>query len=476
MTRNSKLVSILVALAITGCTTVREAELPPRLALPSSFTPTGDTSVSAFALQDFFTDEKLQRLMDTALANNFDLKAAVQRVEIARANTRIADAARFPQVAAVAGVGMDKFGRYTLNGVGNYDTNLSPNIDKNRKIPDPTPDYFIGFRSSWEIDIWGKLKDRSRAAYARYLASQKGRQWLATQIVTEVARLYYDLQALDQQQKIIQKNIALQNRGLEVVEAQMEGGRATALAVRQFQAQILNTRGTEVEIAQAIVRTENELNNLLGRLPVPIERDSAIRSAVVPPGIRAGIPAEILLRRPDIQQAELELLAAKADISAARKAFLPSLSLTPYLGLNAFKLPLLFSGGSLAAGAASSLAAPIINRGAMISGINMANAEQVNAFYNYQKNIVHGFQEIVTHLKSIENLKKAHALKTQEAATLTEAVSTANDLYLAGYASYLEVIVAQGSVLQAEMEQTKLKREIFDAVINLYRSLGGNTR
>ena len=476
MTRTNKLVSILIAAAITGCSTVREAELPPRLQLPSSFTANGDTAVTAFALRDFFTDEKLQRLMDTALANNYDLKAAVQRVEMARANTRIADAARFPQVAAVAGLGVDRFGRYTMNGVGNYDTNLSPNIDKNRKIPNPTPDYFIGFRSSWEIDIWGKLKDRSRAAYARYLASQKGQQWLATQIVTEVARLYYDLQALDQQQKIIQKNITLQNRGLEVVQAQMEGGRATALAVRQFQAQILNTKGTEVDIMQAIVRTENELNNLLGRLPATIERDSAIRSSIIPPKISAGIPSEILLRRPDIQQAELELLAAKADISAARKAFLPSLSLNPYIGLNAFKLPLLFSGGSVAAGAASSLAAPIINRAAIINGVNLANAEQVNAFYNYQKGIVQGFQEIVTHLKGIENLKKAHELKAQEVATLTEAVSTANDLYLAGYASYLEVIVAQGSVLQAEMEQTNLKREIFNSVINLYRSIGGISR
>lgn len=476
MTRNRKLVSILAAAVITGCSTVREAELPPRLQLPSTFTTSGDTTVTAFALQDFFTDAKLQRLIDTALANNYDLKASVQRVEMARANTRIADAARFPQVAAVAGIGVDKFGRYTMNGVGNYDTNLSPNIDKNRKIPNPTPDYFIGFRSSWEIDIWGKLKDRSRAAYARYLASQKGRQWLATQIVTEVARLYYDLQALDQQQKIIQKNIALQNRGLEVVEAQIEGGRATALAVRQFQAQILNTKGTEVEIAQAIVRTENELNNLLGRFPSPIDRDSAISAKAVPPKIGAGIPSEVLLRRPDIQQAELELLATNADISAARKAFLPSLSLNPYIGLNAFKAPMLFSGGSVAAGAASALAAPVINRGAIISSVNIANAEQVNAFYNYHKNIVHGFQEIITHLKSIENLKKAHDLKREEVATLMEAVSTANDLYLAGYASYLEVIVAQGSVLQSEMEQTNLKREIFNSVIHLYRSMGGTIK
>ncbi|HEV7330530.1 MAG TPA: TolC family protein [Flavisolibacter sp.] len=473
-----KIAFLVVVAAGTGCSTLREAELPERLKLPSTFSSNrADSTASTQLLRSFFTDTTLQRLIDTALANNYDLQAAVQRIEMLRANTRITDAARFPQVAAVAGVSVDRYGDYTLNGVGNYDTNLSPNISKNQKIPtSPTPDFFLGFRSSWEIDIWGKLKDRSRAAYARYLASQKGRQWLATQIVTEVARLYYDLQSLDYQQRIIQKNVALQRRGLEVVEAQMAGGRATALAVRQFKAQILHTQEVEVQLRQSIVRTENELNALLGRLPSPIERDTTFITRSLPAKIGAGIPSEVLLRRPDIQQAELELMAAKADISAARKAFLPSLSLNPYLALNAFKAPLLFSGSSIAAGAAGSLAAPIFNRGAIIGGLTIASAEQATAFYNYQKNIVQGFQEVVTQLKAIENLKQAYALKTEEVETLTEAVATANDLYLAGYASYLEVIVAQGSVLQAEMEQVNLKRDIFQATIHLYRSLGGSSR
>jgi NodT family efflux transporter outer membrane factor (OMF) lipoprotein len=471
-----KIAFLVVAAAGTGCSTLREAELPERRQLPSRFSNnSNDTTVTTRVLESFFTDTTLQRLIDTALVNNYDLQAAVQRIALLRANTRVADAARFPQVAAVAGVAMDKYGDYTLNGVGNYDTNLSPNINKDQKIPtSPTPDFFLGFRSSWEIDIWGKLKDRSRAAYARYLASQKGRQWLATQITTEVARMYYELQALDFQRRILQKNITLQQRGLEVVEAQMAGGRATALAVRQFKAQILHTRETEVQLRQAIVQTENELNALLGRFPSPIRRDSSFITRSIPVRIGAGIPSEVLLRRPDIQQAELELMATKADISAARKAFLPSLTLSPYLALNAFKAPLLFSGSSLAAGAAGSLAAPILNRGAIIGGVAIANAEQATAFYNYQKNIVNGFQEVVTQLNRIENLKQAYALKTEEVQTLTDAVATANDLYLAGYASYLEVIVAQGSVLQAEMEQVALKRDIFHSTIHLYRSLGGS--
>lgn len=474
MNTTIKTISLITLVAVTGCATVKQAELPQGVQLPGSFTATADTTTYAFVLKDFFVDPKLQQLIDTALANNFDLKMALQRIEMARAHTHIADAARLPQVNAVAGLAVDRFGKYTLNGVGNYDTNLSPNIDKNQKIPTPTPDYYLGFRSSWEIDLWGKLKDRRSAAYARFLASQKGRQWLTTQLVTEVARLYYDLLALDGQQKIIRRNIELQNRGLEVVEAQMAGGRATALAVQQFKAQVLHTRGVEVDIRRSIAKTENELNNLLGRFSIPIERDTSLIAKQIPGKIQAGIPSEALLQRPDIQQAELELLAAKADTRAARKAFLPSLTLNPSLGLNAFKVPLLFSGASVAAGIAASLATPVLNRGALTSGVNIANAEQAAAFYQYQKNLVQGYQEVVTQLQSIDNFKQAYDLKTAEVKALMDGVSYANDLYLSGYASYLEVIIAQGSVLQAEMEQTSLKKEIFQSVINLYRSLGGN--
>ena len=134
----------------------------------------------------------------------------------------------------------------------------------------------------------------------------------------------------------------------------------------------------------------------------------------------------------------------------------------------------MFYGGSIAAGAIGSLAGPIINRGAIISGVNIANAQQATAFYNYQKSIVQAYQEVVTQLQAIDNLKKIYSLKTEEVQTLTEGVATANDLYLAGYASYLEVIVAQSNVLQAEMEQINIKKGIFTSIINLYRSLGGS--
>jgi NodT family efflux transporter outer membrane factor (OMF) lipoprotein len=473
--RTLKIFIIIAAVMITGCGTIKQVGTPPVVNIPASFTTSPDSpGVDRLSWKDFFTDQYLIGLINTALKNNLDIKTAIQRVGIARASTRIANAARLPFVTAGVSAGVDKYGKYTLNGVGNFDTNLSPNIDRKRKIPtNPTQDYFIGFRSTWEADIWGKLKDRKQAAYARYLASEKGRQWLTTQIVAEVAGMYYELVALDNQLRIIQRNIELQRKGLEVVEAQLAGGRATALAVKQFTAQVLHTQGAEFEIRQAIIRTENELNTLIGRFPTAIVRDTTLLRKPVPEKIQAGIPSEVLLRRPDIQEAELALLAAKTDVKAARKEFLPSLTINPYVGFNAFKLPLIFQPGSIAAGAAASLVGPLINRAGIRSGYNIANAEQLQAFYNYQRNILQGFQEIVTQLQLIENFKKSYALKTSEVRELTEGVTNANELYLAGYASYLEVIVAQGSVLQAEIEQTNIKKEMFQSIINLFRSTGG---
>jgi outer membrane protein TolC len=275
--------------------------------------------------------------------------------------------------------------------------------------------------------------------------------------------------------KILKANIKLQNKGLGIVEAQLTGGRATSLAVKQFKAQKLSTEGKQYEIRQAITRTENELNSLLGRYPEKITRDSTAIMQLLPASVYAGIPSEVLLRRPDIREAELELKAADADVQAARRALLPSLSLDAYSGFNAFKLPLLFSPGSLASGVLAGLTAPIFNRGVLKNGTQVATANQMTAFYNYQQHIVQGFQEVSTQMTAIKNYNAAYELKSDEVKELREALSTANDLYLAGYANYLEVIVAQGSVLNAEIEQVNLKRQSYTALIHLFRAMGGES-
>ncbi|SDM21802.1 efflux transporter, outer membrane factor (OMF) lipoprotein, NodT family [Catalinimonas alkaloidigena] len=422
---------------------------------------------------DFFADAYLVDLIDVALRNNPDVLVALQRVERAQADVMVARGALLPSLNGQATASVDRYGQYTMNGVGNFDTNLSDNVEGKQQIPNPTPYYFLGLQSSWEIDLWGKLRSRREAAYARLLATEKGRQLVTTSLVSQVASNYYDLLALDSELKIIRDNIELQEVALEIVEIQKLGGRATELAVQQFEAQLLRTRSLAVERQRAITQVENRLNRLLGRYPQAIERDSSIQGQPLPDQIQAGVPSRMLLRRPDIQQAELDLTAARADIDAARAAFLPSLTLTPYVGVEAFRASVLLDPASLAAGILGGLTAPLFNKYQNRANYRRSVAAGKEALYTYQKRILTGYEEVMTELNNIDQLRSAYALKQQEVDVLGRAVTTANDLFLAGYASYLEVVTAQRNVLEAELTLIGYRRDIFMSVVNLYRALGG---
>ncbi|SER62543.1 TolC family protein [Pedobacter rhizosphaerae] len=463
---------VLLVLIIQSCGSVKQTSLPSLKKLPDSFNAVR-TEAQSLNWEELFTQQELKALIDSALVNNLDLKSGLQRILMAGANLKLSRSQLLPALNLGLSAGVDRFGNYTMNGVGNYDTNFSERLSADQKIPNPTPDYFMGFRSSWEIDIWGKLSQRKQAAYNRYLASTKGLQWFKTQLICQVAELYYELIALEKRQEILQRNIKLQQKGLEIIEAQLVGGRATSLAVSQFRAQKLATEGKQFQIRQAIIRIENQINLIRGQYEGAVARDTSAMNKALPNQLYTGIPSSVLLSRPDIQEAELQLKATKADVSAARKAFFPSLNLNGYVGYNAFKLPLLFSPSSLAAGFLGGLSAPLLNRAALKNTYKLANSAQLSAFYNYQKKIIKGYQEVSAQLSAIENYKKAYQYKTREVKELSNAVANANDLYLAGYASYLEVIVAQASVLNAEMEQVDIKQASYTALIGLFRALGG---
>ncbi|WP_412468848.1 TolC family protein [Pedobacter sp. KLB.chiD] len=462
-----------LSLLLASCASIKETPVPSLKPFPGGFDTLSHSQEKALSWHTFFKSKELDTLINLALAENLDLKSGLQKVLIAGANLKLSKAALLPSVQANISAGLDRYGKYTMDGVGNYDTNFSGNISRDQRIPSPVPDYFAGFRSSWEIDVWGKLSKRKEAAYHRYLASASGLKWYRTQLTCQVAALYYELIALDKRLQILKSNILLQDKGLETVEAQMAGGRATALAVSQFKAQRTATMGKQFEIRQQIRSVENDLNNLLGQFAKKIPRDTALISLALPKEVYVGLPAEVILNRPDVKEAEEQLKAAKADVSAARKAFLPSLTLDAYAGYNAFRLPLLFSPGSLAAGLVGGLTAPVLNRATLKNAHLVASASQLDAYYQYQKSLINGYQEITRQLAALNNYKEAYRFKTIEVAELKKAVSTANDLYLAGYASYLEVIVAQSSVLNAEMEQVDLKQASYAALIGLYRATGG---
>lgn len=465
------LYALALATGVSACSAPKQLTTPPPVALPET-TVTDTLDVKSFTR--VFNDPYLKALIDTALASNFDLLAASQRVIVAQSQLRMAKNAWLPTVNGVASAGVDRYGDYTLNGVGNYDTNLSPNIDKDQKIPtSPTPEFFVGFRSSWEIDLWGKIRAQKEAALNRYLSTTEGRRLLSTQVVAGVASLYYDLVALDHELKIIHRNIGLQEKAVATVEVQKAGGRATELAVQQFKAQLLSTRALENNVKQQIVATENQLNALLGRLPRPVPRTADTTNAI-PPAIQKGIPVATLLRRPDIQQAELNLAATKADVKAARAAFFPSLTITPYTGFNAFKAGLLFQPASIAWGALGGLTMPVFNQKQLQSQFNITQAEAMTAFYRYQQAIVDGYAEVSSIMSKVENEQATWQLKREEVAVLQDAVATSNLLFTTGYANYLEVITAQKSVLEAELTLVTTRRNVYQGMITLYRSLGGN--
>ncbi|MBH8570375.1 TolC family protein [Microvirga sp. STS02] len=468
-----------VILLATGCRVAAPDGPTTSPATPTAFSktaaPTDTISVGSAPWRQFFQDPVLAGLIDTALQQNLDLKVAVQRVEVFQAQYLARRGALFPSVSAVGTAGLDRYGKYTMTGIGNFDTNLSQNIADNQRVPTAlTPDLFVGLRSSWEIDLWGKLRSRRKAAYLRVLGSEQGRNLITTNLVADVARAYYELLTLDNQLAILLRNTRFQQEGLRLIRIQKQAGRVTQLAVQQFAAQALRTESLAYETRQRITETETQLNQLLGRYPQPIRRGPALpNQSGLPTKLSAGLPATALLRRPDVRQAELQLRATSADVDAARAAFLPSLTLTPYVGLNAFRANLLLDPGSVVYGAVAGLAGPILNRAQYRADFREAVANNYEGYYRYQQALQTGFREVVVGLQGLENFQSVVNLRTREVEQLTSAVATSNDLFVAGYATYLEVITAQRSVLEAELSLAETRQALLLQSVNLYRALGG---
>jgi outer membrane protein, multidrug efflux system len=475
---NILLVAYLLLLS-TSCHIPAKIIQPEKSAnLPTSyFQNTTDTSsIASTPWKSFFTDPILQQLIDTAIVNNIDILSNDQLVNIAHTNLRISKALTLPTLDAVLNTQVDRYAFYTMNGIGNFDLNKSNNISPNMRIPNAVPDVFIGLRSQWEIDMWGKMKNLKKAALSRYLSSVQGKLFLQTNIVADVANYYYELLGLDVEIEVVKKNIQFQQTALDIVKAQKEGGRATELAVLQFQALLHKTKGIEYGIRQQIAETENKLNLLLGRYPQPIKRGTSLSNLYLPQNIKTGIPANLLYNRPDVGRAIHELTGMYADVAAARALFFPAFNITPYIGFQGFRLPAIFDAQSIATGIAANFVGPLFNKRKIKGNYNVTIAQTKQALLNYTKTLQTAVMEVQTNMQSIQNLQQQYSFKQQEVKELTTAIETANDLYSNGFANYLEVITAQKSLVEAEIELTLLKKVQFQATVNLYRATGGGWR
>lgn len=465
-------VIFLAGLWLTSCGVPKIAQDRTLQAMPQNFEgQTQDTTNTArIHWKEFFADNTLNSLIDEALKNNLDVLASLQNIEKANAEARMSKGALLPTLSGSGTAAIRKYGLYTMDGAGNATTDITTG----RRVPEHLPDYFLGFQSNWEADIWGKLRNKKRAAVSRYLASVEGRNLVTTQLIAEVARSYYGLLALDNELDIIRESIKIQENALAIVRSQKEAGVANALAVQQFEAQVLNAKALEVEILQRVVENESKINLLLGRFPQPISRNKNLFTKNLPIKVNVGVPTSLLENRPDIRQAELNLLASKTDLQAARKAFYPSLNITGLFGYQAFSGKFLFSTPeSIAYGLVGNLTAPLINRAAIRAEFNTTQASQLEAFYGYQKSILTGYVEVYNELARVRNLEQLYQFKNNEVEILTLSIETASELFRTGRASYLEVLLTQQNALQAKIALISNKQQQFETSVNLYKALGG---
>ncbi len=461
-----------ICLWLGGCKIPQEVQKDAHTATPAQFGSNQKDSINSatIAWRQFFKDPYLVSLIDPALANNQELLITLQEIEIAKNDIRFKKGLILPSVTARGGAGIEKVGRYTSQGAGDASTEITPG----KEVPDVLSDLAFGAYANWEIDVWKKLRNAKKAAVTRYLATVEGRRLVQTSLVAEIANAYYELLSYDNQLRIVRQNIGLQNNALEIIKVQKEAARVTELAVQKFQAEVLKSQSLEFDILQNIKVTENNINLLLGRFPQPIARETSNFLDLQPSYVQAGLPSQLLINRPDIKQAELELAASKLDVQVARAEFLPSFGISAGLGFQAFKPSYLLKfPESVAFSLAGDIAGPLINRNGIKAEFYSANARQLQAMYQYERAIVTAYLEVNTQLSSISNLGRSFELKAKQVDALTKSITISNDLFTSARADYMEVLLTQRDALEAKMELLETKKQQMSAMVTMYRALGG---
>lgn len=325
--------------------------------------------------------------------------------------------------------------------------------------------------------MWSRLRNAAKAADYRALASVEARNFVVTQLVAEIARSYYELIALDNQLDALKRNIQIQTDALEVVRAEKQAARVTELAVQRFEAEVLKNRSRLYELEQERVQAENRINILVGRYPQPVARDAAQLKDPLPAALQAGLPSQLLENRPDVRRAQLELEAAKLDVSSTKARFYPALSIEAGVGYNAFNVVhLLNTPESLLYNLAGNLTAPLLNRAAIVADYRTANARQIQAIFEYERTLLQAFTDVANQLVKFDNLKQSYALPEQQVETLGRSVEVSTVLFQSARADYMEVLLTRRDSLDAELELIETKKTLLQAMVNLYEALGGGWR
>lgn len=463
------LLIVILTIHSIGCKLPKNGHNAVTMKIPENYLNSTDSiNSAAIPFKSFSTDPYLQTLIDSALANNQELNIILQDINISKNEIRARKGDYLPFLNIGGGAGIERSGRYTRLGA----VDASTDIQENKPIPDPLPNFMIGANASWEIDIWRKLRNLKKAAMLRYLATAEGKNFTVTHIVADIANDYYELITLDIQLDILKNNIEIQKNALEIVKQLKNAAKVTELAVRRFEAEVAKNQSRQFYILQDITETENRINFLVGRFPQPVTRNAASFNSITPT-VNVGIPSQLLQNRTDVRRAEQQLAAAKLDVKAAKANFYPTLRITGGIGYQAFDPKFLLNPKSLIYSIGGDLIAPLINRNAIKAYYYSANARQIQSIYNYERTVLNAYIEVANQLANIENLNNSYNLITTQVQALTRSIDISTGLFQSARADYMEVLLTQRDALESKFDLVETKKKQMHAMINIYQALGG---
>ncbi|MDR6514767.1 efflux transporter outer membrane subunit [Chryseobacterium camelliae] len=433
------------------------------LGLPASFNGSPETAKTAEipAYRDFFMDRELIALLDQVMAKNPDLLVASEEILASEAQLKSVKLNYLPDISLQVNTGIQRLSKNSMQasfggGVVFQEYNFAPVV-------------------SWDIDFWGKLKKQREESLANYLSRAENRRALRVQLIAQAAQAYYNLLSLDEQLKITRQVEKSMQETVAMLKTQYAVGDVTALAIKQAEAQLAETRALIPDITASIKAQENSLQALGGNYPDAVKRSGQFGSYAFAADLEAGIPADLLANRPDVKQQELLLQAASARVGIAKTEFYPSLKITAQGGSNATNLANWFSiPGSLFGTAAAGLTQPLFNRRSIRSGYEQAVHQREAAVHAFRKSVVGAVEEVSSALNNIIQVKEQLYEVNNRKKAMDKAIADAQLLYRYGEANYLEVLTVQQSAFQAELAYTAAAQKEINTYIALYKSLGGN--
>ncbi|TLD44971.1 MAG: Outer membrane protein OprM [Accumulibacter sp.] len=448
----------LLALLASGCMVGPDYVRPP-LDAPAGWRLSDQDArdLANTAWWEQFADPVLNDLVATALRENRDLMIASARVEQFAGNYGFVRSGLFPQLGASADARRQRDVGAVVLGAGQDNTFSTYNVVLN---------------ASWEIDIWGRIRRQTEAARAQLLASEEGRRGVILSLVGSVAGAYVNLRDLDRQLEIARATAKSRGESYELFKLRFAGGLISVLELSQNRSQYEEALATIPPLEKAIAQQENGLSVLLGRNPGAIPRGKSIDQLTLP-AIPAGLPSELLERRPDLRRAEQDLIAANALIGAAKAAYFPTISLTGLFGYSSTSLSNLFQGENKVWNYGLPISMPIFTAGALAGQLQSAEAAQQQALFAYQKAIQEAFREVNDALINQDRTREQLHAQRRQVEALRQYAATAHLRYDNGYTSYIEVLDAERSLFNVQLQYTQTQQAEFQAMINLYLAMGG---